>query len=482
MTVGSFASPAEEIGIGMKLSVPFQRIAAALAIAAAAVVVPVVSTSTPVSAACTWCAGGEYHALSPARILDTRPATSTNDVAPLGAKPLATTANTFTFNLLGQGGVPASGTDVLAVAASITVVNPTRSGFLGAYAAGSPSVNSVVNFGASQNVPNLTILRPGTNGQVTISMTGSGAGSAHVLVDVFGWWSTSAYAATGAVDDGDERGARLITPSAPGRILDTRSGLHIYQDSYREVQIRGADTIGANPVVDIVPNNANVVGVLINVTSITPTTSTFLSVVPGPVTPGVAPTTSNLNMRAGQTKANLVLVPVGADGEIYVYNSAGNSHLLIDVMGYLLEGVDETTRQGRVIPLTAPFRVFNTRDAAFGGVPLGPGQAEDWSFANFAASVTVGGVSVGNQSALLGNLTNASLTRQYPTVGVNSYLTVYPSPATSPPNYSNVNTVEGAAVPNMTLVPYGTNYAVRVFNARGYAHYILDVSAVILRD
>jgi hypothetical protein len=177
----------------MTRSLSFQRIVVAAALVVGAVVVPVATSSTPVSAACTWCAGGEYHALTPARILDTRPATSINDVAPLGAKPLATTANTFTIDLLGLGGVPSVQGDVLAVAASITVVNPTRSGFLGAYAAGSPSVNSVINFAANQNVPNLTILRPGNNGDVTITITGSGVGSAHVLVDVFGWWSTSAY-------------------------------------------------------------------------------------------------------------------------------------------------------------------------------------------------------------------------------------------------------------------------------------------------
>lgn len=469
----------------MTRSLSFQRIAVAAALVVGAVVVPVATSSTPVSAACTWCAGGEYHALPPARILDTRPATSINDVAPLGAKPLATTANTFTIDLLGLGGVPSGQGDVLAVAASITVVNPTRSGFLGAYAAGSPSVNSVINFGANQNVPNLTILRPGNNGDVTITITGSGVGSAHVLVDVFGWWSTSAYAATGTVDDGDERGARLITPATPGRILDTRQGTHLWQNSDRAVQIRGADTIGASPVIDIVPNSTNVVGVLINVTAITPSVSTFMSVVPED-TNGVAPATSNLNVQALQTKANLVLVPVGADGKIHVYNANGNAHLLIDVMGYMVTGAAEPTRAGRVVPLTSPFRAFDTRRVEFGAVPLGPGQAEDWSFANFAASVNVGGVSVGKQSALIGNLTNASLTRQYPSVGVSpSYLTACPGVCPlngGIPSYSNVNTVEGAAVPNMALVPYGTNYAVRVFNARGYAHYILDVSAVVLAD
>ena len=96
---------------------------------------------------------------------------------------------------------------------------------------------------------------------------------------------------------------------------------------------------------------------------------------------------------------------------------------------------------------------------------------------------------MGNQSALLGNLTDAKLTRQYPSVGVSpSYLTVCPGtcPVTAGPNgvptYSNINTTEAGPVPNLTLVPYGPNNTVRVFNERGYAHYILDVSAVVLAD
>ena len=85
--------------------------------------------------------------------------------------------------------------------------------------------------------------------------------------------------------------------------------------------------------------------------------------------------------------------------------------------------------------------------------------------------------------ALLGNLTNASLARQYSTVSVEpGFLTVYPADAASRPVISNLNNYESAAVPNMALVKYGANQTVRVYNDVGYAHYILDVSAVVLGD
>ncbi|MEQ1701316.1 MAG: hypothetical protein ABMA25_14500 [Ilumatobacteraceae bacterium] len=473
----------------MKHAISFRGLVAATALAVSAVVVPVAATATPVSAACTWCAGGEYHALAPARIFDTRDkpgVTPINDVAPLGAKPLNPSNPTFDIQLLGEGGVPVASADVLAVAVSITVVGPTQNGYLGAYASGSPSVNSVLNFRTGQTVPNLAIVRPGANGKLTIVLNGDAAGTADVLIDVFGWWSTSTYTAGTVDDDTDERGARLELPAtgSPGRIVDTRSpSSPLTAGTQRDVTIRGAVIKGT--ATEIVPDSPDVIGVLVNVTAVSPTSFGYVSVVPE--TPVSAPTTSNLNLAPGQTKANLVLVPVGDDGKIHLYNSSGSTHLLVDVMGVLRVGRAESTRAGRVVPLTSPYRVLDTRQAAFGAVPLGPGQAEDWSFANFAASVNVGGISVGNQSALLGNLTNAKLTRQYPNVGVTpSYLTACPGPCPvgsgGSPTYSNVNTVEYGPVPNLTLVPYGTNYAVRIFNERGYAHYILDVSAVVLAD
>ena len=44
---------------------------------------------------------------------------------------------------------------------------------------------------------------------------------------------------------------------------------------------------------------------------------------------------SNLNFTAGQTVPNLVIVPVGADGKIRLYNgSPGTVQLIADIAGY----------------------------------------------------------------------------------------------------------------------------------------------------
>jgi hypothetical protein len=210
--------------------------------------------------------------------------------------------------------------------------------------------------------------------------------------------------------------------------------------------------------------------------------------VPDPPAAGSWPATSNLNLVAGQIKPNLVLVPVGSDGRIHLFNERGSVDLIVDVVGYLATGYDETTATGRVVPLTSPFRVLDTRQPGFGSASLAPGQAEDWSFQNFVDDVTIGGVAVGPQSAVIGNFTATALERP-PTwwTPIDTFLTAYPTPpdpAALPPEASNLNLVENASVPNMALIKYGgapgEPYRIRVYNYNGYVHYLFDVAAVVL--
>jgi hypothetical protein len=116
---------------------------------------------------------GLYHALPPARILDTR---SGGPVA-AGATVLQT--------VTGVGGVPATG--VSAVVLNVTVTQPTAPSFLTVYpngAARPPTAN--LTFVADQTVPNLVVAEVGVDGKVAVH---NGAGSAHVIVDVVGWYS-----------------------------------------------------------------------------------------------------------------------------------------------------------------------------------------------------------------------------------------------------------------------------------------------------
>jgi hypothetical protein len=426
-------------------------------------------------------AGGEYHPLTPARIFDSR--TGINDSAPLGIKPTNAQGRTFDVTILGQGGIPAANSQVLAVVANVTVVGATLDGYLSIYPTGSaPGESSLVNFGPTEAMPNLAVLGVGAGGKSTISIvTPQGAGSAHVLIDVFGWISTSQYADTA------DSGARF-KPIAPSRVLDTRSvpvpagwpsGKPIGGFEQLTLPIRGAN--------GVVPNSANVTGVMVNVTAANNAPGnqpTFLSVTPNATPPGVEPATSVTNVSPGQVKANMAIVPVGDDGAIRIFNRSGATNVIVDVLGYLERGAPDTSTTGRVIPLDAPFRVFDTRQAAFASTPLGFASKEEWSFKAFAESVSLDGKAIGAQSALIGNLTGTGLQPLYPGQPVTTYMTIYPGNG-APPNSSNINVTLGRSVPNMSLLTYGTvgadPYTISAFNFDGSIHYLLDVYAVVLQ-
>lgn len=430
------------------------------------VATPTVSAQAPTSLG----AGGEYFPVAaPARIFDTN----------ITGKRAAANGE-FTVNVVGVGGVPAN--DVLAVGVNVTIADATGPGFASVrpsdYDASKDVPTSLINFEAKgQTVPNFTIVGVGTEGKITIDIESVVNGDVRVIVDVFGWVAKSAYVG----DDADE-GARLRTVT-PDRILDTRDSSSLGAKTSVKVPVRGQGPV---------PDSANVSAVVVNMTGVnnrSGSTGTYLAATPDkvPASAAEAPS-SNGNYAPGTIKANLAIVPINADGSIYVYNRAGQIDVLLDVVGYLEEGGAEDSRSGRIVPLESPFRSFDTRTADFGKAKLGFSSWEDWSFKSFAGSVRLNGVEVGNQAGLFGNLTAVGLERLYPSAAVTSFLTLNPSTAAGfkkAPGNSNLNFAEGGAAANTSVVTYGTNGAgddnmVSAYNANGRTHYILDVYAVIL--
>ncbi len=420
-------------------------------------------------------AGGEYHPVTPVRVLDTRSSGS----SPTGARGFGA-ANAFEVQLSGAAtitggpsGVPADG--VLAVVVSITVAGTNRSGYLTAYPSGTAQPDaSNVNFLAGQDASNLALLRPGSNGKATIVLDGasSAGGSSHVIIDIVGWFSSST---------SPTRGARLIS-LAPGRILDTRSGVGssgtLGPGASITLPVRGADAVSPSRV-DYVPNDPNVAGVILNVTATGPTASTFISLQPDPFSS--FPTTSSVNLLAGRTKANLVMVPIAADGSIRIFNESGNVHVIADVVGYFRNGVVDESTTGRIVPLTSPFRALDTRKGEFGAAKLGSGQEEPWDFASFVQSVKLDGVWVGDVDSLLLNFTAADLSFPYAVSRTDTFLTMYPG-GTTLPGSSNLNLVPSqGAVPNFAVARLSAADTLNVYNDNGFVHYLADVAAVVLQ-
>ncbi|MGH9154146.1 MAG: PKD domain-containing protein, partial [Acidimicrobiales bacterium] len=156
-----------------------------------------------------------------------------------------------------------------------------------------------------------------------------------------------------------------------------------------------------------------------------------------------------------QTVPNLVLAKVGPDGKVAVYNNAGTTHVVLDVVGWF--GAEGVAAGDRYIPLP-PARILDTRT---GGAPVGPG-------ATVPAAVTgVGGVPASGVSAVVLNVTVTQPTAE-------GYLTVYPS-GMARPVASNLNFHPGQTVPNLVVAKVGTDGKVALYNNLGASHVVLDV-------
>jgi glucose/arabinose dehydrogenase len=114
---------------------------------------------------------------------------------------------------------------------------------------------------------------------------------------------------------------------APCRIVDTRDPAGPYGGP---ALAAGADRTFVLAGRCAIPATARAVSV--NLTVLQPAADGFLSIFPGG---GATPTSSSINFRSGQIRANNVLPLMGAAGDVVVRNgSTGNVHMLLDVNGY----------------------------------------------------------------------------------------------------------------------------------------------------
>ena len=383
------------------------------------------STSTTSTTRPVQSPSGLYHPLAPARILDTRYGTGGLH-SPVGP------ANSVATPVTGVGGVPATG--VSAVVLNVTVTQPTGQSFLTVYPSGTARpLASNLNFLPNQTVPNLVVAKVGADGKVAVY---NNAGSSHVIFDVVGW-----YGAAGAPSGG------RYNALAPARVLDTRTGTG---GDFRSPVMAGGTISATVTGVGGVPATG-VSAVVLNTTVSQPTAQSFLTVFPS----GTArPLASNLNYVAGETVPNL-----GADGKVSIYNNAGSTHVILDVVGwYGAEGAPSGSRYNAL----SPARVLDTRSDTGGfSSPVAAGGT-------ISATVTgVGGVPASGVSAVV---LNATVTQ--PTAV--SFLTLFPS-GTTRPLASNLNFVPNQTVPNLVVAKVGADGKVAVYNNAGSSHVILDV-------
>ncbi|MDU0314736.1 hypothetical protein RKE38_13640 [Phycicoccus sp. M110.8] len=245
-------------------------------------------------------AGSQYQVLSPTRVVDTR------DGQPLQPGQVLEVKVDF-FH-------PERNAPVTGVAVNITAVSPTRPGYLTVWdGVGRIPGTSSLNFTAGENVPNLAVVAvaKGSDGVPTFAIANSSAPDTNVLVDLVGLYEDSG---------GTGLRFRSVTPQ---RIVDTRTGLAGVRPS---IPANATRTFGA-PASTVTDDTRALVG---NLTAVKPSSSTFLTVWPGT---GNRPATSSLNAPAGAIVANALMAQVGSANGFSIYNKAGTTPTLVDVMG-----------------------------------------------------------------------------------------------------------------------------------------------------
>ncbi|WP_329565297.1 PKD domain-containing protein [Kitasatospora sp. NBC_01266] len=359
---------------------------------------------------------GAFHPTTPMRLLDTR--TLPSSVAAGG---------TFDLQLLPNYSNYFGYQQPTAVVLNVTAVSKGRDGHVTVYPTGSKQpTTSSVNYVGGQAVPNLITVPVGPTGAV--SFANSWGGDVDLVVDISGFYST------------DLSSGSRFTPLTPARLVDTRNGDtggKLGPDSTRNIKVAGSGGVPANAT-----------AVILNLTGTDATETTHLDVAPSGTSGYGA---SNLNPVPGQDRANQVIVPLGPDGSINVYNHAGSTDIVLDVFGYY-----SPDGKGLFTP-TTPTRLLDTRTT---GTPLSRDSQTSLQIAG------TGNVPANATGAVL-NVTATDSTAP-------SYLTVFPDGQTRP-GTSNLNAQPGVDVPNHVTTPLGTDGRVDVYNHDGTTDVLADL-------
>jgi hypothetical protein len=365
--------------------------------------------------------------LGPVRILDTRNG--------IGAPSVKVASNgTVRLQVAGVDGVPPG--HVTAVVMNLTVTDASAGGFVTAYPSGAqPPTASNLNFVTEETVSNAVTVPVGADGYV--DLYNHAGGSVDLVADVQGYESDAA-----SVPGGQDVAKGLALPQ---RLVDTRAGLGAPKH-----KVMAGGTISVQ-----LPTGAH--AAVLNVTVVNATQNGFVTAYPSGVT---RPTASTVNYTAGTVVANQVTVPAGADGKVVLYNSAGSADLIVDAQGYY--GTPLPSPQGLGFTPTAPTRILDTRQGTGAALAkLGPGSSIALNVSTFAQGPSPA-------RYVLINLTGVDATAP------GAFLTAY-ADGTTRPTASNLNLIVGLAVPDLALVPVGSDGCIRIYNSSGTTDVVADL-------
>jgi len=277
-------------------------------------------------------AGADYRALTPARLLDTRPGQRTTDGRHAG-DGVRRAGTVLELDVAGRGGTASS---AAAVTVNLTTTQPNAAGFATLYPCGeSRPEASTINYGRGATIANSVVTKVGSNGKVCI-FTHS---QAHVIADVTGYFPAGS----------DFR------PLAPARLLDTRPGFRTTDGRSAGTGRLGGGDVLALDVTGRGGTSSSSAAVSLNLTVTQTAGEGFATVYP---CGSSRPEASTINYARGETIANGIIAKVGSNGTVCIYTHAA-AHVIVDVDGFFPVGSDYR-------PLT-PARLLDSRPAALAG-------------------------------------------------------------------------------------------------------------------
>ena len=360
---------------------------------------------------------GGYRAVAAARLVDTR---TTGSRLARGAR--------LVVPVLGRQGVPATG--VGAVQLHVTAVGAVRAGHLTVHPSGGVPTTSSVNYEQSRPVANTVTARPGTDGSVVVT---NGGYDVDVVVDLVGWFA----ATPGALDDG-------VHALAPRRVWDSRTtGTKVGVTGTTVAVVGGAVPTGARAVI-------------VNLTTVDPSANglPLLSWAAGTA----RPRTSNGNTVLGAAVATQVVVGVGTGGRIAVATGGGTTHLVVDVLGYLVSGRQPMPPTDGALRSIAPLRLVDTRTTSS---PLASGQ-------RLVAQVTGRGTVPASATAALLTITSV------PGPTASGTLVAVGNGERTPPT-SDLNARVDVPVARQVITPLGVDGGIAVVRRGGTGHVVVDL-------
>ena len=221
-------------------------------------------------------------------------------------------------------------------------------------------------------------------------------------------------------------------PITPTRLLDTRNGLGAPM-----ARVAGGATVTLQVAGRGGVPRTGVSAVVLNLTGVSPTAATYLTAYPAD---SARPQVSSLNLDAGTTRANLVTVPLHADGRIDLVSAAGSIDLVADVVGVYAGSSTVATELGASGGFLAvtPKRLFDSRADGVGAfvngdtarIPVSLSDTVDSRVRALVVTVTVTGATAPG------------------------YLRLW-SAAAAEPTTSSLNVVPGTDVANTAVVEVG---------------------------